>query len=158
MNRPRRIQFGGVGVLLLAFATSLAAAQETPPAGPAQDSSSKADKPNKKKYSHLNDFLVRGTVFNEKALSFPEVELRRTRWGVLIPAVAAMAAGACSGDRSASNGPPAAPSTVEKPPPTGAVRSDRKVPPGAVPSCAPRSAGSSPARGTTLSRQPDMAR
>ena len=37
MNRPRRIQFGGVGVLLLAFATALAAAQETPPAGPAQD-------------------------------------------------------------------------------------------------------------------------
>ncbi len=81
MNRPRRIQFGGVGVLLLAFATSLAAAQETPPAGPAQDSSSKADKPNKKKYSHLNDFLVRGTVFNEKALSFPEVELRLRKEG-----------------------------------------------------------------------------
>ena len=81
MNRPRRIQFGGVGVLLLAFAASLAAAQVTKPAGPAQDSSSKADQPNKKKYSHLNDFLIRGTVFNEKALSFPEVELRLRKKG-----------------------------------------------------------------------------
>ena len=28
------------------------------------------------KYSHANDFLISGTVFNEKALSFPGVELR----------------------------------------------------------------------------------
>ena len=84
MNRPKRLHISGVGVLLLAFAVSLAAAQETPPAAPAstaQDPSSKADKPAKKKYSHLNDFLVRGTVFNEKALSFPDVELRLRKEG-----------------------------------------------------------------------------
>ncbi|HKW62276.1 MAG TPA: carboxypeptidase-like regulatory domain-containing protein [Candidatus Acidoferrum sp.] len=78
MRRRKRIQLAGVGVLLLAFAASLAAAQEAPPAAsasPSQDSSSK-DKPSKNKYSHLNDFLIRGTVFNEKALSFPDVELR----------------------------------------------------------------------------------
>lgn len=83
MNRSRRIQFAGVGVLLLAFAASLAAAQDAPPAAPANpvpDSSSK-EKPNKKKYSHLNDFLIRGTVFNERALSFPEVELRLRKEG-----------------------------------------------------------------------------
>ena len=83
MNCMRRIHIAGVGVLLLAFAASLGAAQEAPPAAPAipaQDSSSK-EKPTKKKYSHLSDFLIRGTVFNEKALSFPEVELRLRKEG-----------------------------------------------------------------------------
>jgi hypothetical protein len=83
MNRPRRIHFVCAGVLLLAFAASVAAAQEAPPAAPpspAPDSSSK-EKPDKKKYSHLNDFLIRGTVFNERALSFPEVELRLRKEG-----------------------------------------------------------------------------
>lgn len=82
MNRPRRICFAGVSVLL-ALTASLTAAQEAPPAAPAspaQDSSSK-EKPSKKKYSHLNDFLIRGTVFNEKALSFPDVELRLRKEG-----------------------------------------------------------------------------
>ena len=77
MNRPRRIDLAGVGVMLLAFAASLAAA----PASPAQNSSSKADKSNKKIYSHSNDFLIRGTVFNERALSFPDVELRLRKEG-----------------------------------------------------------------------------
>jgi hypothetical protein len=83
VNCLRRIQLICIGVLL-AFAASLVAEQETPPAstaGSAQDSSSKADKPGKKKYSHLNDFLIRGTVFNEKALSFPDVELRFRKQG-----------------------------------------------------------------------------
>jgi hypothetical protein len=83
MNRPRRILFLAAGLLLLACAASLTAAQEAPPvppSGPAQDSSSK-EKPGKNKYSHLNDFLIRGTVFNEKALSFPDVELRLRKEG-----------------------------------------------------------------------------
>jgi hypothetical protein len=83
MIRPGRVHFAGVGVLLLSFAASLTLAQEAPiaPASPPQDSSSKTENPGKKKYSHLNDFLVRGTVFNEKALSFPEVELRLRKEG-----------------------------------------------------------------------------
>ena len=83
MNRSRRIHFARVGVLFLAFAASLVAAQQAPPAAPtnsAPDSSSK-DKPGKKNYSHLNDFLIRGTVFNGKALSFPDVELRLRKEG-----------------------------------------------------------------------------
>jgi hypothetical protein len=47
-----------------------------PSVTPAQNSASKVDKLAKKKYSHANDFLIRGTVFNDKALSFPGVELR----------------------------------------------------------------------------------
>lgn len=83
MNRRGRFHFTGLGVLLLAFAALLAGEQAAPPAAPtspAQDSSSK-DKPSKKKYSHANDFLIRGTVFNEKALSFPDVELRLRKEG-----------------------------------------------------------------------------
>lgn len=45
-------------------------------AAPTSSSPVAADKSSHKKYSHANDFLIRGTVFNEKALSFPGVELR----------------------------------------------------------------------------------
>jgi hypothetical protein len=79
MTRRRRTHLACIGVLLLAPAAILEATQEAAPpssATSAQDSSSKADKSNKKRYSHTNDFLIRGTVFNEKALSFPGVELR----------------------------------------------------------------------------------
>jgi hypothetical protein len=54
----------------------------SPPPPPAPDSQPAATapaKPGKQKYSHANDFLIRGTVFDEKALSFPAVELRVRR-------------------------------------------------------------------------------
>jgi len=47
----------------------------------AQGSAATPAKPDKKKYSHANDFVIRGTVFNEKALSFPGVQLRIRRAG-----------------------------------------------------------------------------
>ena len=49
----------------------------TAPAAPATPPS----KPAKTKYSHKNDFLIRGTVFNDKALSAPGVQLRIRRAG-----------------------------------------------------------------------------
>src|SRR5260370_21469366 len=49
----------------------------TTPEAPAATS----NKPSKKKYSHTNDFLIRGTVFTDKALSFPGVQLRIRRAG-----------------------------------------------------------------------------
>jgi hypothetical protein len=58
------------------------ALQQPPPPVPPQDESSSAGaKPKPQKYSHANDFLLRGTVFNDKALSFPGVELRLKRVG-----------------------------------------------------------------------------
>lgn len=58
--------------------------QAPPPAGstpnvkaPATDTA----KPGKKKYSHANDFLIHGTVFSDKALSFPGVQLRIRKAG-----------------------------------------------------------------------------
>ena len=68
-----------MAVLPVALASVFVAMQEPnvpPSAMAAQDSSTKVDKAGKKKYSHANDFLIRGTVFNDKALSFPGVELR----------------------------------------------------------------------------------
>lgn len=47
------------------------------PAQPATDSSSK----HPSKRSHADDFLIRGTVFTDKALSFPGAQLRIRRVG-----------------------------------------------------------------------------
>jgi hypothetical protein len=65
--------------LLVPFAASQAPAQQDVPASQPQSSSS--SKSGKQKYSHANDFLIRGTVFTEKALSFPGVHLRIRRSG-----------------------------------------------------------------------------
>jgi hypothetical protein len=68
-----------------AFFAPLAVAfakQQDPPAAPApQPPAASPSKPVKTKYSHANDFLIRGTVFTDKALSFPGVELRVRRAG-----------------------------------------------------------------------------
>ncbi len=49
-------------------------------AGAAAQSSSSTSS-SKPKYSHANDFLIRGTVFTDKALAFPGVQLRIRRAG-----------------------------------------------------------------------------
>jgi len=51
------------------------------PPGPASAPAASEKKPAKKKYSHADDFLIRGTVFNDKALSAPGVQLRIRRAG-----------------------------------------------------------------------------
>src|SRR5438270_2895114 len=65
--------------LLAAFATSLTPVSQAALASEPQASSS--SKNSKSKYSHANDFLIRGTVFTDKALSFPGVQLRIRRAG-----------------------------------------------------------------------------
>jgi hypothetical protein len=69
-----------LAVFLAAGFTVYALQQPTPPVPPHDESSSTA-KPKPQKYSHANDFLLRGTVFNEKALAFPGVQLRIKRSG-----------------------------------------------------------------------------
>jgi len=46
-------------------------------ASPAQSSSS--EKPKKPKYSHANDFLISGTVFDPKGYAFPGAQLKIRR-------------------------------------------------------------------------------
>jgi hypothetical protein len=70
-----------VAALLIAFAAWQGQSQETAPASPPQSSSSSSSKDKNQKYSHANDFLIRGTVFTEKALAFPDVQLRIRRSG-----------------------------------------------------------------------------
>jgi hypothetical protein len=65
--------------LLVPFAASQAPAQQDVPASQPQSSSS--SKKSKQKYSHANEFLIRGTVFTERALSFPGAQLRIRRSG-----------------------------------------------------------------------------
>jgi len=71
-------------VLLIAPAAIPARAAEPAPGNSAivlQDSSSKTEKLGKKRYSHVNDFLIRGTVFTEKAFSFPGVQVKFRKEG-----------------------------------------------------------------------------
>jgi hypothetical protein len=70
-----------VAALLIPFAVWQGQSQETAPASPPQSSSSSSSKDKNQKYSHANDFLIRGTVFTEKALAFPDVQLRIRRSG-----------------------------------------------------------------------------
>jgi hypothetical protein len=66
--------------LLVPFAAPQARAQQE--AAPAtQPQSSSSANSGKQKYSHANDFLIRGTVFTDKAISFPGVQLRIRRVG-----------------------------------------------------------------------------
>jgi hypothetical protein len=72
--------------LLTPIIAALAQEPASPPPRPSPSSDSQPapaapTKPGKQKYSHANDFLIRGTVFDEKALSFPGVELRIRRVG-----------------------------------------------------------------------------
>ena len=79
LYRLRRVKALSVAVFLAPLPTAFATTQESaspPSAAPGSKSSPPADKPNHRKYSHADDFLILGTVFNEKALSFPGVELR----------------------------------------------------------------------------------
>src|SRR5467141_2884957 len=65
--------------LLVPFAASQAPVQEAAPASQPQSSSSANG--GKQKYTHADDFLIRGSVFTDQALSFPGVQLRIRRAG-----------------------------------------------------------------------------
>jgi hypothetical protein len=66
--------------LLLFFAPGLLRGQDpTPPAPQAPPPSPAPEKPPKQKYSHADDFLIIGTVFDPRGYAFPGVELRIRR-------------------------------------------------------------------------------
>jgi hypothetical protein len=86
MRRPQWSLILCLAALALSFSAPFAAAQEPTPPPPASAPTSTAPpvtpaKPGKKKYIHANDFLIRGTVFTDKALSFPGVQLRVRKAG-----------------------------------------------------------------------------
>jgi hypothetical protein len=85
MHRRWCVAFLSVAVVVLPDLRSIPP-QEPAPTAPAQSvaGTTAAEPPAKKarqKYSHANDFLIRGSVFTDKALSFPGVKLRVRRAG-----------------------------------------------------------------------------
>jgi hypothetical protein len=75
-----------IGAVILVVFISFGVHAQEPPAPPSDSTATPAPaeapkKPGKQKYSHANDFVIRGTVFNEKALSFAGVQLRVRRSG-----------------------------------------------------------------------------
>ncbi len=86
MHRPQWITILCTAGLFAWFGAAFGEVQEPvpPPLGSAPASQAPAttlSKPDRKKYSHVNDFLIRGTVFTDKALSFPGVQLRIRKTG-----------------------------------------------------------------------------
>lgn len=82
MKNPRWIVLAGLVTTFACAVPVFCRAQEPePPAAqaspPAQSSSSR--KPTKSKYSHANDFLISGTVFDPKGYAFPGVQLKIRR-------------------------------------------------------------------------------
>ena len=83
MRRLRWITVISTAALLAPLASAFVRIQEPPappPPAPATPAASPS-KTGKAKYSHKNDFLIRGTVFDDKALSAPGVQLRIRRAG-----------------------------------------------------------------------------
>jgi hypothetical protein len=86
MHRPQWIVILCTAALVASSSIAFGWVQEPAPSPPAttptrQTPAAAQSKPGKQKYSHVNDFLIRGTVFTDKALSFPGVQLRIRRAG-----------------------------------------------------------------------------
>jgi hypothetical protein len=87
MQSLRWIVFLGAAALIVPRARIFAQepqpalSSKAPPAATdaAPPPAAKPGKPSRKKYSHANDFLIRGTVFTDKGLSFPGAQLRIRR-------------------------------------------------------------------------------
>jgi hypothetical protein len=72
----------GTTALFICFAPAFSRAQEPAPATPQAPPASGAPapgKPQKEKYSHANDFLIIGTIFDPKGYAFAGAELRVRR-------------------------------------------------------------------------------
>ncbi len=86
MHRPQWTTILCAAAIVVSFFAALARAQEPAPPPSSSVPASHAPaltpaNPGKKKYSHVDDFLIRGTVFTDKALSFPGVQVRIRRMG-----------------------------------------------------------------------------
>ncbi|GAC1661652.1 MAG: hypothetical protein NVS9B4_14190 [Candidatus Acidiferrum sp.] len=80
MHRLRWIAVFGPAALIAAGAVR-GADRELMPATPAEGAAAESANPDKAKNSHANYFLIHGTVFSDKAMSFPQVEVQIRRSG-----------------------------------------------------------------------------
>ena len=82
MKSPRWFVVVGMAALSACLAPAFFRAQEPAPPAPSAPGASQPpapEKPQKQKYSHADDFLVIGTIFDPKGYAFPGVELRIRR-------------------------------------------------------------------------------
>ena len=83
MQTTRWITLAGIGTTLATLmfvAAAFARAQDpAPPAPPSPPPTGQSSSSQKQKYSHANDFLIIGTVFDPKGYAFPGVELKIRR-------------------------------------------------------------------------------
>ena len=82
MMSPQWFIVAGTAALFICLAPALSRGQEpaaaTPQAPPASQATA-PEKSQKQKYSHANDFLIIGTIFDPKGYAFAGVELRIRR-------------------------------------------------------------------------------
>lgn len=83
MHSFRCIALLSLGVACFFGARPASSQEPAPPATTASPNGTAAQsaKSDKQKYSHANDFLIRGSVFTDKARAFPGVKLRIRRSG-----------------------------------------------------------------------------
>jgi hypothetical protein len=86
MHRPQWIMILCTAALAVSIQGAFGQVQDPAPAQAssapaAAPPATAASKPGKQKYGHTNDFLIRGTVFTDKALSFAGVQLRLRKIG-----------------------------------------------------------------------------
>jgi hypothetical protein len=86
MHRPQWIAILCTAALVASSSIVFGRVQESAPSPPVTTPAQPvpapaASKPGKQKYKHANDFLIHGTVFTDKALSFPGVRLRIRKAG-----------------------------------------------------------------------------
>ena len=84
MHRPQWIAILCTAALMASSSIAFGWVQEpvpSPPTPAQQTPAAAPGKPGKQKYSHVNDFLIHGTVFTDKAFSFPGVQLRIRKAG-----------------------------------------------------------------------------
>jgi hypothetical protein len=81
MNSPRWVVVVGTAAMFICVPALFSGAQDPPAAAPPPTASQTPaqEKPQKQKYSHANDFLIIGTVFDPKGYAFPGAELRVRR-------------------------------------------------------------------------------
>jgi len=79
MQSPGWMILAGMAAMFICFDPAIGEAQEPAPQSPPASQPPAPEKPQKQRYSHANDFLIIGTVFDPKGYAFPGVELRVRR-------------------------------------------------------------------------------
>jgi len=79
MQSPGWMILAGMAAMFICFDPAIGKSQEPAPQAPPASQPQAPEKPQKQRYSHANDFLIIGTVFDPKGYAFPGVELRVRR-------------------------------------------------------------------------------